>query len=412
MSSQDGPDAAEIIALYGAKYKSRRQVIYLPAPPANTELTTPPVAASFTALLLYEYLVTVDQEVRLFWTRPARAASLLFFVIRYWTLLNYVVFWAMSVAAAGFSDKAWMRISPSGSCALGSKIQFAFVSLQYIPWAVLSALRVFALSGMNRPLSAFVFLLASVPAVTNMVAFKFGLTGAKVLTLGCIEQLDVTPLQHEILSVVTRASLTAADVIVVVVTIFATWSRGLPRVCTGACGRASLGDVLLYNDAVLDAYADSASDLLHSILLALNILVIVLSRASSDAIVQQASYLTNISAPLSAILICRFLLDLQAANRAAAEFGSHMLSLPSGLRGDGDASEDTLRFDVAVFGAETRHDSLFTGYWDGASMAAFTEESDDTDTAGDAGHAMVLRPVTSAEDRSGSESHSGMGGLG
>lgn len=29
------------------------------------------------------------------------------------------------------------------------------------------------------------------------VAFKFGLTGAKVFTLGCIQQLDVTPLQHK-----------------------------------------------------------------------------------------------------------------------------------------------------------------------------------------------------------------------
>ncbi len=329
-------------------------MIYLPAPPANTELTTPPVAASFTALLLYEYLVTVDQEVRLFWTRPARAASLLFFVIRYWTLLNYVVFWAMSVAAAGFSDKvrvyahhheaevlyhyvvhqmltrlrrgasihfykssnrpgcayhllaaarsAQKYNSPLSRCStyhgqvrIDERIGFTTREAPSECALVLSALRVFALSGMNRPLSAFVFLLASVPAVTNMVsrvldspapevpltsagahsqvAFKFGLTGAKVLTLGCIEQLDVTPLQHEMcvvpsrlralgrglgtdiphnrLSVVTRASLTAADVIVVVVTIFATWSRGLPRVCTGACGRASLGDVLLYNGAHL-----------------------------------------------------------------------------------------------------------------------------------------------------------------
>lgn len=31
----------------------------------------------------------------------------------------------------------------------------------------------------------------------SQVAFKFGLTGAKVFTLGCIEQLDVTPLQHK-----------------------------------------------------------------------------------------------------------------------------------------------------------------------------------------------------------------------
>lgn len=56
--------------------------------------------------------MTLNQEIQLFWTRRARAASLLFFTIRYWTLLNYVVFWSLNVAAANFSDevRARMRI--------------------------------------------------------------------------------------------------------------------------------------------------------------------------------------------------------------------------------------------------------------------------------------------------------------
>lgn len=84
---------------------------------------------------------------------------------------------------------------------------------------VLSALRVFALSGKRWLLSVLVFVVASVPAITNLVsrvpcsgtpgsftdvgergcqvAFNFSLTGVKVFTLGCIEQLDVTPLQHK-----------------------------------------------------------------------------------------------------------------------------------------------------------------------------------------------------------------------
>lgn len=60
---------------------------------------------ALAALLVYEYLVTLDQEIRLFWGRRARAASVLFFTIRYWTLLNYVVLWSLDVAAASFSDE-------------------------------------------------------------------------------------------------------------------------------------------------------------------------------------------------------------------------------------------------------------------------------------------------------------------
>lgn len=118
---------------------------------------------------------------------------------------------------------------------------------------------------------------------------------------------------------------------------------------------------------------------------------------------------------MSAILICRFLLDLQAANRASAEFGSQMLSLPAGLRGDGDDSEsDTLQFDVAVFGAETRHDSLFTGYWDGSDSDADTDTAHgrDRDEEGSAGGAMVLHPIPSLGDRSRLHTGTGMSDFG
>lgn len=139
MSSQDGPDAAAIVQLYSSKYVSRYLFCHVPSVlsftcasasfvdnaievaaagndlpsiwrcRANIEL----IPSGLAALLVYEYLVTLNQEIQLFWARRARAASLLFFTIRYWTLLNYVVFWSLDVAAAHFSDevRARMRIS-------------------------------------------------------------------------------------------------------------------------------------------------------------------------------------------------------------------------------------------------------------------------------------------------------------
>ena len=40
------------------------------------------------ALLLYEYLVTFDQEVELFWKRSFTGASALFFLNRYFTIID------------------------------------------------------------------------------------------------------------------------------------------------------------------------------------------------------------------------------------------------------------------------------------------------------------------------------------
>ena len=41
-------------------------------------------------MLIYDYVVTVTYEVRLFWRRKATGASLLFFANRYLTLFLYI----------------------------------------------------------------------------------------------------------------------------------------------------------------------------------------------------------------------------------------------------------------------------------------------------------------------------------
>ncbi|KAI0631633.1 hypothetical protein C8Q77DRAFT_1127983 [Trametes polyzona] len=347
MSSQGGLDAAEIVELYSNTFVDNYLVV------------------AVAALLVYETLITLDQEVRLFWKAKLKTASALFFLIRYWTLLWYVVLGTFSLSH--LSDKV---------CAISLKIQFADTAIQYIPWAALSALRVLALSGMHWMLSTLVFLLSIGPAAVNLAAFGFGLTGINVLTAGCLQTIDMEPVQHTIFSVVARITLIAADFIVVVVTIVATWQRGL----SGLPNRRSLSDVLLYNGV-----------LYFLVLLFLNVIVIVLSRVSDDAVAQQGSYLTQLSAPVTAILICRFLLDLQAANTASAEFGTHMLESVSEAGGSMRFAEVTVR----AFGADTRHDLLFG---DGDPEASWAR-SDDLESAGVNG--------------SGSESEcTRMGGLG
>ncbi|KAI0640668.1 hypothetical protein C8Q79DRAFT_1014895 [Trametes meyenii] len=263
-------------------------------------------------LLAYDYLITLNQEVKLFWRRRFNVGSALFFVTRYFVLLNYVILGNIP--------------SPNDP---------------YIPLAAFSALRVLALSNMRWSWSAMVFILSLGPALVNYIEFAFGKSGTVYLTLGCQQSDHVTQKQREIcesLAGVSRGSLILADALVIVVTIAATRGRGYLRTLTG--GKASLGDVLFYNGIKY-----------FVILLCMNVLQVMLTHLSIGAVANvRATYLSALALPLSAIFVERFLMDLQAANEASVEWGSRTLELVSDVTTGGG-----LRFarTIEMFGAST-----------------------------------------------------------
>lgn len=57
-------------------------------------------AATHSALTAYEYLITLDQEVNLFWRRRITGATLLFLATRYLALLAGPIFGAATFAPA------------------------------------------------------------------------------------------------------------------------------------------------------------------------------------------------------------------------------------------------------------------------------------------------------------------------
>ncbi|KAI0676125.1 hypothetical protein C8Q78DRAFT_1075057 [Trametes maxima] len=296
--------AAEISSLYDAVFTVR----YL--------------SSAGSTLVLYDFLITFGEEVRLFWGRKFTGASLLFFVNRYWTLLANDIF--MPLSFAHVPDSAHLAFS---------------------------ALRVLALSGMNWPLSVATFLLAMGPVAVNLTQYAFGLSASNALTLGCLSGDNKTEVQAEIAilcvpsgaysvlscrpaSIVSRLTLILSDVLVVVVTLVATWKKGgRSRIGRGTSPSSPLGDIMLYNGLKY-----------FVMLLILNILVMVLSRISTSF--QAAEYILALLEPLTAVTISRFLLDLQAANQTSKELGSHThTSLP-----EADQSE-TLQFAPRVLGS-------------------------------------------------------------
>ncbi|KAI0765599.1 hypothetical protein BD413DRAFT_481997, partial [Trametes elegans] len=188
--------------------------------------------APLPAFLLYDWIIALGEEVRLFWTRRFTGASVLYFFIRYIGILAYGL----------------ISVFAPVRCALLIKVQAFFAIFAYIPWAVFAALRVLALSQMNRPLSILVLILSLASPAVNFMNFGYGLTGVNVLTTGCQGE-DATPsyvTTMYVVTIVSRTTLILADLLVIAVTIRSTRRKGMRAFPFGPAPQ-SLGEVLLYD---------------------------------------------------------------------------------------------------------------------------------------------------------------------
>ncbi|KAH9847861.1 hypothetical protein C2E23DRAFT_942275, partial [Lenzites betulinus] len=279
------------------------------------------------ALLGYEYVITFDQEVALFWKPKITGATILFLGTRYTALLsnNFL----LTATFARMSD------------------QYASNSFQYVFWAAFSGLRVLALSGMNRPLSAVVFILALAPFAVNTWPLALQrISGGNDPILGCegIENNGYL-VRHsfDIFSsvILSRGCLIIADMLAVVVT-WASWRK--TRGVSSAVLRTSvptLSNVLIYN-------GQSSSHLV----VVCNVLHLTLTLISIATPYEETSVVTSLTDPLTTILVCRFLLDLQRANQAMLGRSSMGPQLMSGdSEGPSGPRQHTLRFASSVMGS-------------------------------------------------------------
>ncbi|KAI0738681.1 hypothetical protein C8Q80DRAFT_1275643 [Daedaleopsis nitida] len=292
-------------------------------------------------LWVYEYTITMDQEIGLFWKRKLSGATALFFTNRYLVLL--ITIYGL-VEYIPMSDK----FSFERSCDLATKAYVGFTVWQYLPWALLSALRTFALNR-NLVLSVIVFLLSVVTIGTNMAQFGNGLSGVNIPFFGCQvaldgvsttrSQLSVLYVQTAVLfvtdtnlkiipsdTIVSRGSLVVADTIL----LWATWSaRDRMSIASSAhnqFSRVLFREGMLY---VLYVFIVASPDLAAQgplrAILTLNILQLILLLCLNNIDTPDTidlDYVTVFTEPLTAIVVSRFLLDLQTANRDACALDS------------------------------------------------------------------------------------------
>ncbi|KAH9893630.1 hypothetical protein C8Q73DRAFT_666292 [Cubamyces lactineus] len=252
------------------------------------------VSLASIILPLYDFLITFDQEVRCIWAPITRA-------------------------------------------------QFSAEIIQYVAWAAFPALRVLALSGMNWKLAVPIFILACGPFVINLwTLIGVGTFGVNVPLVGCIGSTNQTDFEARLGVCVSRSCAILADVLVIAATWWYTARGGTFRTTIRVGGfRQPLARVMVLHGMIYF--------LAHLIL---NALHLILTLLSDFAPVQPISLVTLFTDPLSAMLICRFLLALQSAHMQTTSSDPSNLTLNDNWQHGTDTGLEvgTLRFATVVVG--------------------------------------------------------------
>ncbi|KAI0701124.1 hypothetical protein C8T65DRAFT_741821 [Cerioporus squamosus] len=217
--------------------------------------------------------------------------------------------------------------------------------LNYIPWALFSALRAFALSGRNWTIGLLVLVLSMVPVGLNFATARW----AEVILdpqFGCYEASTISPTISKFfqlsritaravfnvrnaVTILSRTSLILADLIVIVVTWTATY-RTTMIARQGAISQSSLSVLFLRDGLVY-----------FIVLLIINVLHLAFSTSTILAAIGTISDISILFEPISAVLVSRFLLNLQQANRRLVNQYSTSTTTERG-------TTSSIRFDRAV----------------------------------------------------------------
>ncbi|KAH9893596.1 hypothetical protein C8Q73DRAFT_697586 [Cubamyces lactineus] len=244
-----------------------------------------------TAVLCFEYLITLDREVALFWRWKPTGASILFFANRYLTL-------ALILFTTTFNAFPYVSLQSCRNSVYAGQIMDV---CQYVPWALFSALRVFALSR-DWLLVIPVMSLYGVYFGVNLTAFRW-LTYYWGEDSGCTIVYTMSVELVKDFTIASRSALIAADAIVMAVTWHTTFKT--ERLTLRAGHWPSFAHTLFRDGAIY-----------FVVMLVLNVLHLTFTvcQLYTDALFA-VSYMTIFTEPLTSILVSRFLLNLQEVHR-------------------------------------------------------------------------------------------------
>ncbi|RPD68577.1 hypothetical protein L226DRAFT_540583 [Lentinus tigrinus ALCF2SS1-7] len=245
--------------------------------------------AAACVLFIYEVCITLDREVACFWTpKQSKSGARLLFLANKWI--------GVIVSALTFAQMA--SFSSDKSCTAFTMVGAIFPGLQFIPGAVFSALRGYVLSR-SKPIALLILVLSLTPLGVNMVQYGYNLQGVLFPPFGCAVTDETTASIQMKFLYISRVPLIVADALLICVT----WSKLSSRDVLRGISRSkrlSLSDVLLRDGTIY-----------FIVLFVMNILHLSLSLAALAIGADGASNVSIFTAPITAILISRFLLQLQ-----------------------------------------------------------------------------------------------------
>ncbi|KAH9849225.1 hypothetical protein C2E23DRAFT_935968 [Lenzites betulinus] len=210
---------------------------------------------SVMTIIAFEYVITFGQEIEYFWRRKVTGASVLFFMTRYLALVVNMV------ETAGFAP----------------------------------------FTQNTTPLAIIVLLLSLVPLFYR-AGVQHYVAGILDPIFGCEGGLTYSAAVGKTLTIITRLCLILADVITIAVTWFATYRTTKLAPMSGK----SFATSLLRHGLIY-----------FIVLFVLNLLHLVLTMVSiANASQSSVSYVTIYTDVLTAVLVSRFLLELQAVERS------------------------------------------------------------------------------------------------
>ncbi|TBU50857.1 hypothetical protein BD309DRAFT_985475 [Dichomitus squalens] len=244
------------------------------------------------AILLYEYLITFDREVRYVSEHKRTWAMAVFVLNRYISLLQSLATLLSTLLPVN-----------TFSCIYMTRTIAACQILLYVVWAVFSALRVYAFSGNNATVVVVVVVLSLVPVATNTALSAVTWIEVDPLLPSsninyCSEEYNITPQVFADLGLLTHVPLLLSEAIVIIVTFVRTWNLAPRRDKSSMVelARLVLKEGILYFLAML---------LINSTL--------IISDFILDANFAVACVIFGLMVP---VLVSRFYLDLDRIRRA------------------------------------------------------------------------------------------------
>ncbi|RPD71710.1 hypothetical protein L226DRAFT_525106 [Lentinus tigrinus ALCF2SS1-7] len=243
-------------------------------------------------------------EVHLFWKKRLTGASVMFLLVRYTTLAFAVVYLIISICTT-MSDEGCTKIF---------RTWYAFRNILNIPCAVFAGMRALALTR-NRALSAIILVFSLAPPIVNFRVRQtqqgLGAGATAEPIFGCSAYFNTTLTGAVICTVVSRAGAIIGDFLLVAIT-WRKLARGSIRTEL-AKHQGSLASIMMWNGV-----------LYFSITLSSTVVLQLIGNPNGGI-----SYVTDFTDPMTAILIWRFLFDLQQASLqdvnldSSGDLGSH-----------------------------------------------------------------------------------------